>query len=136
MAYERHENLGGQTPILAFLTFTHLVGAGCGLFVVWLLAGLLGFQPESLSSAWVLKGVLYLLGCVIGVVVVYDFAGISLATRVFLALQYGVRKPMGANRIEPTHYVAPKQAAQTGFTIQRAGQTILRPHNTSQGDRE
>lgn len=136
MAYERQENLGGLTPIWASLTFVHLVGAGCGAFVVWLIAGLVGFHPAELSAAWFLGGALYVIGGVVGLVVVYDFAGISIANRLWLAIQYWVRKPMGGNRIEPTLYTPPNRHAHTGFTIQRAGQTLLRPHNTSQGDHE
>jgi hypothetical protein len=123
MAYERRANLGGNNePIVSIFTVKHLGGMTvCGL-LMWM-----ALKLFSVELVWWFRLCFIAAAVFGGLVLTFDFAGISLFDRVILAVGYWLRKPTGGTIVVPPTVAPVVRNERRSAPLLRNGEVVARP---------
>lgn len=129
--YIRPDNLSGKKePVFSFFTLVNVAGAAIGWIIFWALLKFLFFSSDDISAA---TQVVHLLvsgiGGLIGILLTFDFYGISLLDRALLFVSFIIRKPMGGTVIVPALPVETLQEQRSSLSLIRDGEVIARPYS-------
>jgi hypothetical protein len=128
MAYERHASLGGSgnEPVFGPLTLRNIGGGFSGAALMIGFCLLLGLKPFGADLLLIVP--IVGAGMVIGVVLTFNFSGISWLDRLMLAIGYVLRKPTGGTVYTPPAAATAPRDTQRGVTLTRDGVVIARPY--------
>lgn len=126
MAYERKVSLSGSNePVFGPLTLRNLGGGFTGAALMIGICLLFGLRP--FGSDLLLMAPFVIFGGTVGLLLTFNFSGISWVDRIWLAITYILRKPIGGAIYTPPTISMPREA-QGGVTLIRDGVVIARPY--------